>query len=84
MLVQLREVLKLRQGCPNLNLTAKQPVVTSPAVKFRPVPLTKWMLVRVGQVNSLPTANNPTMDTSLVPSEQCSTHIYRGPQRKGQ
>ena len=30
--------------------SAKQPVVTSPAVQFRPVPLTKRILVRVGQV----------------------------------
>jgi len=51
--VQLRAVLKVCQGCHNLNLTAKQPVVTSPAVQFRPVPLMKRMLVRVGQVNRL-------------------------------
>ena len=28
------------------------------------------------------TGSDPTMDMSLLPSEQCSTHIYRGPQRK--
>ena len=33
--------------------SAKQPVVTSPAVQFRPVPLTKRILVRVGQVYRL-------------------------------
>ena len=51
--VQFRDVLKACQGYHNLNLTAKQPVVTSPAVQFRPVPLTKRMLVRMGQVNRL-------------------------------
>ena len=51
MSVQLREVLKVFQGCHNLNRNTKQPAVTSPAVQFRPVPLTKRMLVRVGQVN---------------------------------
>jgi len=68
-------------GYHNLNLSAKQPVVTSPAVQFRPVPLKKRMLVRMGQVNRL-NSNNPAMETPLLPSEQCSTHIYRGPQRK--
>jgi len=34
----------------------------------------------VGQVNRLD--SNPTMDTPLLPSEQCSTHIYRGPRGK--
>jgi len=29
-------------------------------------------------------ASNPAMDMPLLPSEQCSTHIYRRPQRKGQ
>ena len=46
-IIQLREVLKLCQGCHNLNCIIKQPVVTSPAV----LPLTKRMPVRVGQVN---------------------------------
>ena len=50
---QLRGVLKVCQGCHNLTLTAKQPVVTSPGVQFHPVPLTKRMLVRMGQVNRL-------------------------------
>jgi len=50
MSIQL-EVLKVCHSCCNLNLTAKQPVVTSPAVQFRPVPVTKRMLVRMGQVN---------------------------------
>ena len=48
--VQLREVLK---GCRILNLTAKQPVVLSPAVQFRPEPLTKMKPLRLGQVNRL-------------------------------
>ena len=51
--VQLREVLKMYQGCHNLNGTAKEPVVVSPAVQFHPVPLMKRMLLRVGQVNGL-------------------------------
>ena len=51
--VQFRDVLKACQGYHNLNLTAKQPIVTSPAFQFRPVPLEKWMLVRMGQVDSL-------------------------------
>ena len=51
--VQLREVLKVCQQCHNLSGTAKEPVVMSPAVQFRPVPLMKRMLVRVGQVNRL-------------------------------
>ena len=51
--VQFRDVLKACKGYHNLNLTAKQPVVTSPAVQFRPVPLKKRMPVRVGQVNRL-------------------------------
>ena len=51
--VQLREILKVCQGCHNLNGTAKEPVVVSPAVQFRPVPLMKGMLLRVGQVNEL-------------------------------
>jgi len=38
MSVQLREVLKVCQGCHNLNLTAKQPVAKSPAVQFCPLP----------------------------------------------
>jgi len=46
-------LLKACQSYHNLNLTAKQPVVTSPAVKFCPVPLKKRMLVRIGQVNRL-------------------------------
>ena len=50
---QLKEVLKVRQGCHNLNGTAKELVVVSPAVQFRPVPLMKRMLLRVGQVNRL-------------------------------
>jgi hypothetical protein len=28
------------------------------------------------------TANNPAMDMPLLPSQQCSTHVYRRPQRK--
>jgi len=46
-------LLKVCQGYHNLNLTAKQPIVTSPAFQFRPVPLKKRMLVRMGQVDSL-------------------------------
>ena len=37
----------------NLNRTAEQPVVTSPEVQFRPVSLTKRMLMRVGLVHRL-------------------------------
>jgi len=51
--IQFRDVLKVSQGYHNLNLTAKQPVITSPAVQFCPVPLKKRMLVRIGQVNRL-------------------------------
>ena len=80
--VRLKEVLKVCQDCHNLNLTAKLPVVTSPAVRFRLVPLTKRMLVRVGQVNRLTTASNPATDTPLLPSEQCSTHVHRVPRGK--
>jgi len=36
-----------------LNLTAKQPVVLSPAVQFRPVPLTKMKPSRESQVKRL-------------------------------
>jgi len=45
------------------------------------VPLTKRMLVRVGRWTDW-TASNPTMDTPLMPSEQCSTDTYRRPERK--
>jgi len=79
--VQLREVLKVCQGCHILNLTAKQPVVLSPADQFCPVPLMKIKPLRVGQVNRL-NRQDPTMDTPFLPSEQCSTLIYRWPQRK--
>jgi hypothetical protein len=48
---QLREDLKVCQGCHNLNCTARQPVVMSQTVQFCPVPLTKRMPERVGQVN---------------------------------
>jgi hypothetical protein len=51
--IQLREVLKVCQGCHNLNGTAKEPVVMSPAVHFRPVPLMNRMLERVDLVNGL-------------------------------
>ena len=51
--VQLREVLKVCQGCRIHNLTAKQPVVLSPAVQFRPVPLMQMKPLRLGQVNRL-------------------------------
>ena len=51
MSIQLREVLKVCQGCHNLNCTAKQPVVMGPTVQFCPVPLTKRMPERVGQVS---------------------------------
>jgi hypothetical protein len=40
-------------GVSNLNCTAKQPIVTSPGVQFRPVPLMKRMLLTVGQTNRL-------------------------------
>jgi hypothetical protein len=49
--VQLREVLKVYQGCHNLNLTAKEQVVMSTAVQFRLVYLTKRMPLRVGHMN---------------------------------
>jgi len=50
-----RDVSSVEGGSEShsLNLTAKQPVVTSPAVQFHPVPLMKRMLVRMGQVNRL-------------------------------
>jgi len=48
--VRAREVVKVCQGCHNLNRTTEQPVVTSPAVQFCPVPLAKRMPVKVGQV----------------------------------
>jgi hypothetical protein len=65
----------------NLNHTANRPVVMIPAFQFHPVPLMKRMLVRVGQVNKFNTSN-PAMYTPLLPSELCSTHTYRGLQRK--
>ena len=46
-------LLKACQSYHNLNLTAKQPVVTSPAVQFCPVPLSNRMFVRMGHVNRL-------------------------------
>jgi hypothetical protein len=51
--VALRQGVKVCQACHNLNHTAKQPVVMSPAVQFHPVLLMKKMLVTVGQVNRL-------------------------------
>jgi len=48
--VRVREVVKVCQGCHNLNRTTKQPKVTSPAVQFCPVPLVKRMPVTVEQV----------------------------------
>ena len=44
------------EGVPGVSHTqpsAKQPVVLSPAVQFRPVPLTKMKPLRLGQVNRL-------------------------------
>jgi len=40
------EVMKLCQGCHNLNRSTKQPVVMSPAVQFCPLPLMKRLPVR--------------------------------------
>jgi len=41
------------KGVSGVSHIAKQPVVLSPAVQFRPVPLMKMKLLRVCQVNRL-------------------------------
>ena len=74
--VQLSEVLKVCQGCRILNLTAKQPVVLSPAVQFRPVPLTKMKPLRVAQVK---TRQAVTLQWTRPSCPQSSVaHTYKG------
>ena len=79
MSVQLREVLKVYQGCHNLNRTAKHPVFTSLVVRFHPVPLTKGMPVTVSQVNRL---NSQYLQWTHSSCPQSSVaHTYTGGRR---
>jgi len=79
--VQLREVLKMCQGCHNLNHTTKQPVVTESSSS-----VSSYAPDEVDASESGPgeqTEQPVTLQlTCPLPSEQCGKHLYRGAQRK--
>lgn len=47
------------------------------------VPL-KMMMNRVGLFTDITATSDLVLDTALLPSKQCGTHIKRGLQKKGQ